>query len=313
MASRSVGNVRLPLVVSTCALVLGVLLSFMFIFGVKWLGIPAMGVEGAALGALIARIVECVSMLLFVYRDRTNPVAAGLKDILSVDLKFFAAVMKPILPVIANEVLWSLGITTYNAIYGHIGTEAVAAINIISTIDQMAFVVFMGLGTATAIMVGNLIGQGKVKKAYQYGGRSLILQAGGAMVMGILVYIFAGNLFQVYKVAPEVITNARALLTVLALGMWIRASNHVIIIGILRSGGDTRFSLLLDGLVIWVIGVPITAAGAFLFHLPIYFVYALTLSEEITKLSVGLWRYFSKKWINDMTQRVESLSLPVEI
>lgn len=307
-ASRSTGNVRLPLVVSASALALDVLLAFVLIFGVKWLGIPALGVEGVAIAGLIARILECTAMLLIVYRNRTSPIAAGLRDIFGFDLKFLVVVMKPVLPVIANELLWSLGITTYNAIYGHIGTGAVAAINIISTIDQMAFVIFLGLGTATAIMVGNLIGQGKKQKAYIYAGRSLVLEAGGAMLMGLIVFLVGGNIFHFYKVAPEVITDARALLIVLSLGLWIRASNHVIIIGMLRAGGDTRFSLLLDGGAIWAIGVPCAAAGAFLFDLPVYFVYALTLSEEIAKFSFGLWRYFSKKWINDMTQRVEALT-----
>jgi putative MATE family efflux protein len=308
VASRSTGNVRLPLVVSTSALGLNILMAYPLIFGIKIIGLPPLGVEGAAIGGLIARILECSAMLFFAYRDKMSPIAATLHDILEIDWKFINTVMKPVFPVIVNEVLWSLGITTYNAIYGHIGTDAVAAINIVGTIDQMAFVIFLGLGTATAIMVGNLIGQGKKEKAFIYAGRSLLLQSTGAMVMGVLVYLFAGNIFQFYKVDPVVITNARAIMTVMALGLWIRASNHVIIIGILRSGGDTRFSLVLDGLVIWFVGVPVTAAGAFLIGLPIYFVYALTLSEEATKLAVGIWRFLSKKWINDLTQKVVEIS-----
>jgi len=307
VALRSTGNVRLPLFVSTSALGLNILLAYPLIFGVKIIGLPALGVQGAAIAGLIARILECIAMVTLVYRDRSNPVAATKKDLLEFDFKFMASVMKPVLPVIANEILWSFGITTYNAIYGHIGTNAVAAINIVSTIDQMAFVLFLGLGTATAILVGNQIGQGEPAKAYAYAGRSLSLQMFGAMLMGVLVYFFAGNIFQFYKVSPEVILNARQILIVMALGMWIRASNHVIIIGILRSGGDTLFSLLLDGLVIWFVGVPVTAAGAFLFRLPIHLVYALTLSEEAAKLLAGLGRYFSKKWIRDLTTKVAAV------
>lgn len=157
-------------------------------------------------------------------------------------------------------------------------------------------------------MVGHLIGKGDSRQAYEYGGRSLLLQATGAMVIGLCVFLFAGNIFQLYKVTPEVISDARAILTVMSMGMWVRASNHVIIIGILRAGGDTKFSLVLDGLVIWLIGVPATALGAFVFQLPVYFVYALTLTEEVTKASVGIWRYFSKRWINDLTTRVEAIS-----
>jgi Na+-driven multidrug efflux pump len=175
----------------------------------------------------------------------------------------------------------------------------------------MAFVVFLGLGTATSIMVGNQIGQGNRDKAYLYGGRSLLIQGTGALLMGGIVYLVAGNIFQFYKVDPEVIANAKIILTIFSCGLWMKASNHVIIIGILRSGGDTKFSLVLDGLVIWFIGVPITAAGAFLLGLPVYFVYALTFTEEAVKLIVGVKRYFSKKWINDLTQKVDNISLAV--
>lgn len=301
---RSTGYVRLPLAVSTAALGLNILIAYPFIFGWEAVGLPALGVNGAAIAGLVARVLECLAMLGAVYWDRLNPSAASLRDLLELDFKFMASVLKPVLPVIANEFLWSMGVTTYSAIYAHIGTSAIAAINIVSTIDQLAFVVFLGIGSATAILVGNLIGQGENEKAYRYAGRSLGLQITGAALMGFLVYLFAGNLFQFFKVSPEVIVDARNILTVLALGMSVRSANHVIIIGILRSGGDTRFSLVLDGFVIWLVGVPVTAAGAFLFHLPVHLVYALTLSEEVTKFAVGLGRYFSRKWINDLTKRV---------
>ncbi len=307
VASRSTGNVRLPLAVSTSALGLNVILAAALIFGVKFLRIPALGVEGAAIAGLIARAIECLAILYFVYRDRFSPIAASIRTILLIEPKFIGVVLKPLIPVILNEILWSLGITTYNAIYGHIGTNAVAAVNILATIDQMAFVLFLGLGTATAIMVGHQIGQGNKDKAYEYGGRSLVIQGTGALVMGGVLYLVAGNIFRFYKVDVEVIQYARVLLTVLSLGLWVKASNHAVIIGILRPGGDTRFSLVLDGLVIWLVGVPIAATGAFVFHLPVYLVYALTYSEEVVKLLFGLRRYFSKKWINDLTQKVIDL------
>ncbi len=311
-ASRSTGNVRLPLFVSTTALGIEVLLAFPLIFGVKAIGFPALGIDGFAIAALIARILECVAMLFFTYRNLDNPIRVGLRELFEWDWKFNITVLKPVLPVIANETLWSFGITTYNAIYGHIGTDAVAAMNIVSTIDQLAFVIFLGLGTSTSILVGNLIGKGEKDRAFTYAGRSLVLQMSGAMIMGVIVFLFGPFIFHLYKVSPSVVENARAIITVMSMGMWIRASNHVIIIGILRAGGDTRFSLVLDGLVIWCVGVPAAALGAFLFHLPIYYVYALTLTEETFKAGIGLWRYFSRRWINDMTNRVQSIS-PVEV
>jgi putative MATE family efflux protein len=301
---RSTGYVRLPLFVSTIALLFNIVIAFPLIFGWNEIGLPPLGVNGAAIAGLIARVLECLAMLGVVYSNQLNPSAASARDLLEFNLQFSISVLKPILPVIANEFLWSMGITTYSAIFARIGTSAFAAINIVSTIDQLAFVVFLGIGTATAILVGNKIGQGEYEKAYRYAGRSLGLQIIGAAFMGLFVYLFAGNLFQFFKVSPDVIVDARNILTVLALGMAVRSANHVIIIGILRSGGDTRFSLILDGCVIWLVGVPATAVGAFIFHLPIHLVYALTLSEEVTKFVIGSIRYFSRNWINDLTRKV---------
>ncbi len=301
---RSTGFVRLPLVVSTTALGFNILIAYPLILGWKAIGFTALGVTGAAIAALIARFLECLLMVGAVYWGHINPSAASLHDLFELDVKFLLAVLKPVLPVITNEFLWSTGVTAYSVIYAHIGTNAIAAINIVATIDQLVFVIFLGIGSATAILVGNFIGQGENEKAYKYAGRSLGIEIIGSVFMGFLVFLFAGNLLQLYKVSPEVIFDARRILVVLAMGLSVRSANSLIIVGILRSGGDTRFSLFLDGIIIWLVGVPITAAGAFLFNLPIALVYALTLTEECAKFILGLSRYLSRKWIHDLTQRV---------
>jgi putative MATE family efflux protein len=308
-ALRSTGNVQLPMAVSTGALGLNVLIAYPFIFGLKLIGLPALGVEGAAIAGLISRILECLVILIMVYRDPKNPVAATIKDLIHFEVRFLIAVMKPVLPVIINEILWSLGVTVYNVIYGHIGTNAVAAINIMATIEQLAFAIFWSIGTATSILVGHQIGNGNPEKAYIIAGRSIVIQVSSGMVMGLVLFLLAGNIVNLYHVDAQVIDYSRKILTILAIGFWMKAGNHVIIIGMLRAGGDTRFSLVLDGFVIWLVGVPVLAAGAFLLHLPIYWVYALTYCEEVVKFFVGLNRYLSKKWINDLTQKVEAVSL----
>jgi putative MATE family efflux protein len=315
VALRSTGNVRLPLVVSTSALTFNILISYPLIFGWQAIHLPAFGIRGAAMAGAVARFLECMAMLFLVYRVRSNPLAASWRDLAGFEWNFIKTTLKPMLPVIANEALWSFGITTYFAIYGHIGngTDSVAAVNIVANIDQIAFVLFIGLGTATAIMVGNAIGQGELEKAYLYAGRSLGLQVVGAMLMGLLVYLFAGNIFHFYKVVPAVIESAGRILSIMAVGMSVRAANHVIIIGILRSGGDSRFSLFLDGFLIWLVGVPVVAAGAFILHLPVHLVYALTYSEELTKTIIGVLRYLSKKWIHDLTGRDGKVGSPAKL
>lgn len=304
MVMRTTGNVRTPLLVSVTALGLNTLLAWLLIFG-KF-GLPALGIAGAAWAGLIARLLEFLLMLLATYSRPDNPTAARPGHLLDFDTAFVGAILKPVLPVFFNELLWSLGITTYNAIYAHIGTDAIAAINLVSPVDQLAFVAFLGIGNATAILVGNLIGKNELESAQRYAGRSLGLQMAGGALMGMLVYLLGPRFFSLYNVAPVVIENAGRILAILSAAMWMRASNHIIIIGILRAGGDTRFSLILDGFVIWLVGVPLAAAGAFLLHLPVYWVYALALAEEATKFAFGLARYFSGKWINNLTSVVET-------
>jgi Na+-driven multidrug efflux pump len=207
-------------------------------------------------------------------------------------------------PVALNEIFWSFGITTYNIIYARMGTDAIAAMNIFGTVDNMAFIFFIGLGNATAIIVGNKIGAGDEKDAYKYAGRSIGLAMSLGLIVGCIVLILRTPVLSIYNVSPRVLEDAYKIMTIAALAVWLRASNMVIIVGTLRSGGDTIYSLILDGFVIWLVGVPLAALGAFFFMLPIELVYLMVLSEELTKFVLGLRRYFSRKWINNLARTV---------
>lgn len=298
---RSTGDVKTPTYIGVGALALSTFLSYALIFG-KF-GLPEMGIEGVAFASLIARGLECGVLLAFVYAKK-SPVAASLKELFSFDTAFLGKVIKPMMPVILNELLWSLGITTYNIVYGHISTDAIAAINIIGTIEQVAFVVFIGISNSTAVLVGNRIGAGQEDEAYLYAGRSLGLGALGGILMGIILALVKTPILMLYNVSPAVIEDASRVLTIFSLFMWLRIDNMIIVVGVLRAGGDTRFSLFLDGIIIWLVGVPLAALGAFAFGLPVYFVYLFAMSEELTKWILGIQRYFSRKWINNLAQNL---------
>jgi putative MATE family efflux protein len=298
---RSTGNVRLPMLVSLTALGFNTIGSYVLIFG-KF-GFPALGVEGAAISALLARVLECSVLVGFVYFHRL-PIALHLQDLLQLDLGFIKRVFRPILPVILNETFWSFGITAYNVVYARISTDAIAAMNIVSPIDNMSFVLISGIANATAIMVGNKIGEGKEETAYRYAGRSIVVAVATAFFIGSQLLLWSDYIFGLYKVDPEVISDAHKVLTILALMLWIRSINSTIVVGILRSGGDTVFSFVLDGVIIWLVGVPCAFMAAFVFDLPVYWVYFSVMSEEILKCGLGLNRFFSRKWIHNMTHHV---------
>lgn len=300
---RSTGDVQTPLLVTFTALSINTLLSYILIFGK--LGLPPMGVHGAAIAVLASRIVECSSLLWLTYR-KDSPAAGKLREMFSYNLVFAGNVLKPVLPVVANEILWSMGTTAYSIVYARISTDAIAAMNIVGSIDQMALVLFNAIGHACAILVGNRIGAGEEGQAFRYAARSEALGIMGALGIGSLVLVSSNSILSLYNVPPTVIDYAHRVLTILGLLLWLRASNMILFIGIFRSGGDTRFALILDGVIIWVVGVPLAFAGAFLFHLPVYWVYLLVMSEEITKWSLGIYRFFSRKWIHNLAKTVGS-------
>lgn len=304
LVMRSTGNVKLPTAVSVGALLISTFLSYSLIFG-KF-GLPELGIQGAAVAAVIARFIECITLLAFIYA-RKSPVAASLRELTGFDRVFFGRVIKPMLPVILNELFWSMGITTYNIIYGRMGTQSYAAINIVSTIEQVAFVVFIGVSNATSVLVGNRIGAGKEDEAYLYAGRSLGIGIVGGLVLGLALQLVKVPVLSLYNVSPEVIRNASNLINVVTFFLWVRVNNMTTVVGILRAGGDTRFSLFLDGIIIWIVGVPMAYLGAFVWDLPVYFVYLCAMSEEATKWVLGINRYFSRKWINNLTANVEGI------
>lgn len=301
---RSTGDVKTPTTISVGALLLSTFLSYSLIFG-KF-GFPEMGIQGAALAAVVARALECVTLLAVTYWMK-SPVAASIRELTDFNAAFIGKVIKPMLPVILNELFWSLGITSYNIIYGRMGTSSYAAINIVSTIEQVAFVLFIGIANATSVLVGNNIGAGREERAYTYAGRSLGLGIVGGILIGMILQLVKGPILSLYNVSPEVIRNAGYLVNIVSLFLWIRVNNMTTVVGILRAGGDTRFSLFLDGIIIWLVGVPMAYIGATVLGLPVYLVYLFAMSEEATKWVLGINRYFSRKWINNLAAQVEGV------
>jgi Na+-driven multidrug efflux pump len=200
--------------------------------------------------------------------------------------------------------IWSLGISIYSMIYARISTEAITAINITSTIESLAFVVFIGLANATAIMVGNRIGAGEEEKARLYARRAIKLGIGLGVVAGAILLLVSNAVIEQYKISPQAAENARGVLTVMGCVLWMKVTNMLVIVGVLRSGGDTRFSLVLDVGTVWLVGIPMGLLGAFVFHLPVYWVVAMVMGDEVAKVIGGLYRFFSNKWVNNLTHEM---------
>jgi putative MATE family efflux protein len=304
---RSTENVRMPMVVSVAAVVIKTGLNYLLIFGN--MGLPALGVKGAAISTLLARLLEFSVLILLTYSLK-KPAAGSLKEMFQIDFPFLKKFSRTTIPVVFNEVLWSLGITTYTAVYARVGTEAVAAVNIAHTIESMAFVFFMGIGNACAIIVGNKIGAGDDANAFEYGKRSWLIAMLIAGVLGLVLIAVSGSIMSFYNISDISRHYAHIILIFAGLVLWLRASNMVILIGMLRAGGDTRYAFFTEMFSMWAVGVPLAFLSAFVLHLPVYWVYLIVISDEAVKFIIGLRRAYSRRWINNLV--AGSSPLPVE-
>lgn len=294
-ASRSIENAFLPMIASTIALVLNTFLNYMLIFGN--FGAPVMGVEGAALATLIARMVEAGIILAYVYLRKT-PLAAWIKDF---DLRpaFFVQDLKTVFPVMLNEFCWGLAVVVYTIAYGHIDTNALASMQVAQTVQNLFIVFGFGVSGATATMVGNTIGSGRMERAKTYAYRSFFLSAVLGIVLTVLVFLMAPAFLTLYQLDSEkVVHDAILIIRILAFTMPLKLINMVVIMGILRAGGDVVFSLLSESCTMWFIGVPLAFIGAMVWHLPVYIVFTLVILEEIVKFGLCVYRTFSNKWIH---------------
>ena len=294
---RSIQLIRMTVIVTIAALIFKTILGYALIFGIA--GLPALGVRGAAIGTASGWTLELVLLLILVYTQKT-PLAANPLTFFSFDWSFFVRVLTTVLPAVANEFFWSLGISTYNAIYAHIGTDAIAAININATIEELGFVVFMGLGNACAVMVGNRIGAKRDAEAFEIVRRVIFLGVVFAIAVGVIIFFLRDVVVRLYDLSPEGVNNVRMLMLVMASCLWIRMFNFTVFIGALRAGGDTRFALIMEICSIWLIGVPAAYVGGFVLHLPVYWVYLMVILEEVAKAFVSWWRFNSRKWIHDL-------------
>lgn len=294
---RAVNRVKGPVIISACAILINIFFNYTFIFG--HFGAPAMGVVGAALATLIARVVEAVVLLIVVYSGK-SPIACRFKEMFGYSKVFITQFARTTSPVIANEFVWGLGVTMYSLAYGRMGDNAVAAITIATTIQDIAAVLFQGLSAATAVILGNEMGAGKLKRAERYAKNFLILQFIITIFAAIGCVAFRWNIIGLYNITENVALDVSRCLIVFALFMPFKMFNYINIVGVLRSGGDTRVCLFLDCSGVWFIGIPMAFLGGLVFHLPIYVVYAMVFSEEIYKTILSYLRYRQKKWLRNL-------------
>jgi putative MATE family efflux protein len=295
---RSIGNAVQPMLISIVALICNAFFNYMLIFG-KF-GAPAMGVEGAALATVIARVTETTILVISVYTGK-GVLAASIKELIDVTFDFVKKSYRTILPVILNDICWGFASLVYSVVYGRMGTQAVASIQICNTISNLFMVAVFGMSSAAAVMVGNSIGAGDEKIGRDYAKKFSILSVAVGIILGLVLAVTSPLMLNLFNVSQMVRNNSQIILYVISVIFFIRVLCIILIVGVLRGGGDAKAAFLIEGFTMWFIGVPLTILGALVFKLPVYAVYSLAILEEITKCVMGIVRLRSGKWIKNVT------------
>ncbi len=295
---RSIGDTKLPMYATAVSIAFNIVGNYILIFGK--LGFPAMGVRGAAISTAVARLLEVAVILTVVYR-RNGPTAIRKADIRRIDRVFVRTYFKRALPVILNEIFWSTGFTMYTVVFARMGTPFLAAYNITDTVGRLMLVFFMGTGNATAIVIGNMIGAGKIGTAERAGNTILKLAPLVSAAMGVFVIVVVAPLTPyLFSVSDQVHTLIRQFMRMFGLLIVMKVTNMHVIVGILRGGGDTKYALAIDILPLWLIGVPAAFLTGFVLGVPAPLVYLSLVAEELTRAVIGWRRVRSGLWVNDL-------------
>lgn len=295
---RSTGDARTPLIATMVGFVLNAFFNYVFIFGA--LGFPELGVVGAAIGTIIARAVELL-IIFYSIKSYDGPLNASVKESLDFDKAFIQRFITVVWPVIFNETFWALGQVLYSVAYAIVGREATAAVQVTVAIQNIAFVIVRGLGSSCTIMIGNGIGRGDIEDVYEYAHRFVRIALITGVVIGSIMGLTPEISLKLFgSLSGEVHYLAVILLQVMGVVFVLKSINSVIIVGILRGGGDTRFSMLLEMCCVWLVGVPLAFIGAAFLNLPIYWVVALVSVEEVVKIIFGTRRLRSRKWVHQI-------------
>ncbi|MCT4586012.1 MAG: MATE family efflux transporter [Peptostreptococcaceae bacterium] len=296
-ACRSIGKTKLPMVVSIISLGANTILNYLLIFGN--FNFPQLGVDGAAYATLISRIIQLIIMY-FGIRFMNFHIKFTF-DELRFDNNLLKRYIKISLPVIFNEGMWALGTIGYMVIYGYIGKEAVASIQIAMTIQNLFSVIMFGLGHGSAIIIGNKIGENELEEAYEEAISISILTPIMGILIGSLIYLFNPLILYFFNISNEVLNDIKSLLIIIIMFLPIKFFNINMIIGVCRSGGDTKFGLIIDLLGVWIVAIPLGILGGIVLKLGVIKTFFLISLEEAPKVILAYKRLISKKWLKNIT------------
>jgi len=291
---RNVGQVRIPLYTSVGAFFINVGANYIFIFGK--LGIPKMGVAGAAIGTLIARIFEFAVICGYLFFKDTK-INFRINDLFLKVGGIWREYIRISIPVLISDGILALGNNAVAMVIGRLGESFVSANAVTMVTQQLSSVFTQGISQAGAIITGYTLGEGDREKAQRQGYGFLGVGIFFGLVAAAIIMIISGPIISAYELSPETIKIAKQLMLSIAVIIVFQAANSIMTKGVLRGGGDTKMLMLTDNIFLWVASVPLGIVAGLVLHLPAFWIYFALKIDQVLKAVWCVIRLKSGKWI----------------
>lgn len=298
---KSVERAKASTLISCSALFLNVFLNAVFIFGL--LGAPKLGVVGVALATLIARVAEVLLCLFDFFKGHIFK--PELSVLFGRHRLLFQDFLKYSIPALLNDCIWTFAFSTYSIILGHMNSDMVAASSVATTIRDLLTVVCYGLGSAGTVLLGKSMGELEMDKARQEASSLCRCTLAVSVLTGLIIILIRKPVIGIFDLTLQAQDYLNFMLLVSSYYVVGQAMNTLTIAGIFRAGGNSRFGLICDAIVMWAIAVPLGFISAFVLHLPPKIVYFILCLDEFWKVPVVYRYYKSEKWLNNITREYE--------
>lgn len=294
--SRAIQRLNVATAVSAAALGINAVLNYILIFGKC--GMPFMGVRGAAVATCIARVCELIALLVYVYATKNHPFRGTPSELFSFGRTLFQNVMRTAIPVVFTEGGWALSFAMIFAAYGKLGVSALAVSQVVNVVCDMLQSFYFGVGNATAMLIGEALGQGHKNKAYRYGKLSFRAVMLLNVVMTAVMFLLAKPIAGIYNFDAETTHLLILAIWAQALILTPKMLAYLPIVGILRAGGDTLFCMVLDISCNFLIAVPMAFICVMVFNLSLPIAIILVDVSDLVRIIFCIPRFRSRKWIN---------------
>lgn len=300
---RECGETKLPMVAGVAAVCVNLTLNYLLIFGK--LGFPALGVVGAAVATVISRYVQALIVIIWTHTHALRmPFIRGAYRELKIPAVLTGKIVRKGIPLLINEILWAAGMAVLNQCYSMRGLDAVAAMNISGTISNLFNIVFMSMGNAIAIIVGQLLGAGKMEEAKDTDTKLITFAVLSCLVFGCFMFLLAPLFPMLYNTSGEVRSLAASLLRVAACCMPMWAFMHTTYFT-LRTGGNTIVTFLFDSVFLWGVTMPLAFVLSRFTALPIVPLYLSCQLLDMIKCVIGFVLVKKGVWVNNIVENAK--------